>query len=1026
MQRKHYLLPLLVFIVLFWVVAVAPILGQGQSGGQVAGVVFFDADGDGVADATEAGLKGFVVEIKDTATGGQIFSSSAETAPTGAYAFTGLAAGDYTVTQLAQPGYESTTGDSQQVSVQPNQTVLVDFGNVVPRTIAGAIYSDLDSDGEQGLNEPGLAEGLAEIIDDLNGNGVADPGEPVLAQALSDEQGNYVIPGLMPGLRVLRVQPPGGSSVAEQEGLPIVGGQLGGGETHDFGLSTGATLSQPAPQPSAASRCANDRLSVRFQPEATQAEIDAIFARYHLTLRRYNEALRIYVMDSAAGKAKSILADLNRLAEVEYAALDCKVSGGALPAFVPNDPYYNDPTKVYGPQMINAPAAWDYGFGSGAVVAILDTGIAMTHTEFSGRILPGWNFVANPDNNTPQDDNGHGTHVTGIALAAINNGIGIAGMAGQASILPVKVLDSTNFGYWSDVISGITWAVDHGADVINMSLSGTVGDPGLPAALQYAVANDVLIVAAMGNSAGTTPEYPSWYNETFAVGATTSADVRWSLSNYGNHMDVVAPGATVYSTLWSASNPNTYGFKSGTSMATPHVAGLAALIRASRPDLTLWDVRAIIEQTAVDKGDPGFDIEYAWGRVDAGAALVLAQTYVSATPTPTATPTNTPTPTRTPTPTATPTKTPTPTPTATNTPTATPRPLYEQRVNSAGTLYTDSLGKQWATDQVWVNTWGYSYASSSAKSSTKTLNNTVDDALYQKYREGIGQYIFAVPNGNYNVRLRWAEMAASAAGARVMKVTIEGVIVESSLDIYVKAGGRYLAWDKTYTGVTVTDGQLNIQFDKVSGSYNPMIAALEVLETVPPTPTPTPTPTNTPCPLCPTDTPTPTPTKTPTPTLTPTPLPYSGQRVNSGGLAYTDTSGYTWSADQAWNNVWGYTGGTAKSTTTAVAGTNDDPLYQKWRESPGEYRFAVPNGNYQVTLKFAEFEVTKSTDRLMQITIEGVVVESSLSIYGLVGKAVALDKVYTTTVSDGILNIAFAAASGSRKPPVVSAVRVAP
>ena len=965
--------------------------GLAKPDGQIGGVVFFDANGNGAQDAGEGGLGDVKVVLQEMDKHGQVSETATVTLADGSYGFDGLKPGDFVVSQPPLAGYEYTTAESASVTVTPGRPARVDFGNVIPRTLTGVIYADLDQDGEQGLSEPGLAGGLAQVIDDYNGNGAADAGEPVLQQAFSDDQGNYVLAGLMPGRRVLQVIPPpggpGGSETQEQA-LPVFGGQLGGGETLAFGLTPAASSPWPAPHNQPAPACADDRLTVRLRPGVSPGALDALLARRHLALSRTIAPLRIHVLRSLPGQAKALAAELNRLDEIDYAAPDCKVSGG----FVPNDPYYNDPTKVYGPQMINAAAAWDYGFGSGVVVAVLDSGISMTHPEFSGRILPGWNFVANPDNNNPQDDHGHGTHVTGIALAAINNGVGIAGMAGQASILPVKVLDSTNNGYWSDVISGIIWAVDQGADVINMSLSGTVGDPGLPAALQYAVAHDVLIVAAMGNSAGTTPEYPSYYNETFAVGATTSADVRWSLSNYGNHMDVVAPGATVYSTLWSASNPNTYGFKSGTSMATPHVAGLAALIRASRPDLTLWDVRAIIEQTAVDKGDPGFDIEYAWGRVNAGAALALAQTYTNATPTP---PSATNTPTSLP-------PTNTPTAAATNTPTATPSPTplppLAMRANSGGLAYSDDQNQTWDADQIWTSTWGYAYGNSSAKSSSHSLANTVDAALYQKYREGNGQYVFVVPNGSYSVRLRWAEMAANSAGERVMRVTIEGAVVENNLDVYVRAGGRYLAWDNTYATIAVSDCQLNIQFDKVSGSRDPMIAAIEVLGAAP---------ANTPC-------------------STPTPTPFAGQRANSGGQGYSDAAGAPWSADQSWDGVWGYTGGNAKSSNAAVAGTDEDLLYQRWRENPGEYRFAVPNGTYQVTLKFAEFEVSKASDRVMRVMIEGVQVESALSIYGQVGKGVALDKTYTTTVSDGILNLTFATASGSRKPPVVSAIRIAP
>ena len=148
------------------------------------------------------------------------------------------------------------------------------------------------------------------------------------------------------------------------------------------------------------------------------------------------------------------------------------------------------------------------------------------------------------------------------------------------------------------------------------------------------------------------------------------------------------------------------------------------------------------------------------------------------------------------------------------------------------------------------------------------------------------------------------------------------------------------------------------------------------------------------------------------------------QRANSGGANYTDTVGNLWAADKAYAvGSWGYTGGSAKSTTTAVAGTNDDLLYQKRRESPGEYQFTVPNGIYGVTLKFAEFNVSKVNERKMTIRLEATTVETALDIYALVGRAAALDRTYQVTVSDGVLNIAFVK-NGGKKNPIVSAVEV--
>ena len=153
-------------------------------------------------------------------------------------------------------------------------------------------------------------------------------------------------------------------------------------------------------------------------------------------------------------------------------------------------------------------------------------------------------------------------------------------------------------------------------------------------------------------------------------------------------------------------------------------------------------------------------------------------------------------------------------------------------------------------------------------------------------------------------------------------------------------------------------------------------------------------------------------------------MPYL-QRVNCGGTSFTDGQKQVWQADKAYAaGSWGYSTGSAMSSRSAVGGTTDDVLYQKYRELAGEYKFTVPNGTYRVTLKFAEFSATTAAARAMTITMEGTVVESSLSVFGLVGKAVALDRTYTVSVTDGLLNIAFAKAAGASSTPDVSAIQV--
>ncbi|MDJ0548138.1 MAG: S8 family serine peptidase [Microcystis sp. M49637_WE12] len=274
----------------------------------------------------------------------------------------------------------------------------------------------------------------------------------------------------------------------------------------------------------------------------------------------------------------------------------------------------------WGVNLVNAPEAWASGYtGQGIVVAVLDTGVDRNHADLAGNIwtnageiandgldndgngyvddVYGWNF-ANGNNNT-LDGNRHGTHVAGT-IAAANNGFGATGVAYNSRIMPVKVLSDSGSGSYSGVAQGIRYAVDNGADVINMSLGGGSTDSAVQSALQYASSRGVIVVMAAGNAGAAQPGYPasnatSWG---LAVGAVNSSNQMASFSNRAGSNSsmryVTAPGVQVYSTL-----PNGgYGFLSGTSMAAPHVAGVVALMLSANPNLTDAQVRQIITDTA--------------------------------------------------------------------------------------------------------------------------------------------------------------------------------------------------------------------------------------------------------------------------------------------------------------------------------------------------------------------------------------------------------------------------------------------
>ncbi|MGA3191763.1 MAG: S8 family serine peptidase [Candidatus Bathyarchaeia archaeon] len=281
--------------------------------------------------------------------------------------------------------------------------------------------------------------------------------------------------------------------------------------------------------------------------------------------------------------------------------------------FTPNDPYW---LNQWGPAKIQADFAWNTTMGSASIiVAVVDTGVDWSHPDLAPNYVPlGYDWVNN--NPDPMDDNGHGTHVAGIIAAAINNSVGIAGLA-NVRIMAEKVLDKDGSGTTSDVAQGIIHAVDSGAKIINLSLGATYPSEVLYEAVRYAFEHGVLVVASAGNSASSVKEYPAGYDEVVAVSATTMSDSLASFSNYGNWIDVAAPGVHIYSTIINDS----YAYLSGTSMASPHAAGVAALIWSRFPNMTRDQVWAQLQYTADDLGTPGFDIYYGFGRIDAKKAV---------------------------------------------------------------------------------------------------------------------------------------------------------------------------------------------------------------------------------------------------------------------------------------------------------------------------------------------------------------------------------------------------------------------
>lgn len=311
-------------------------------------------------------------------------------------------------------------------------------------------------------------------------------------------------------------------------------------------------------------------------------------------------------------------------AEPNWLAYAAAVRSDDAPTPVlPSDPLFR--SNQWGMQRIGASRAWAINQGSALRVAVIDSGIDFNHSEFAGRTLAGKNYVT--PSATAQDDSGHGTHVAGIIGATLNNSIGVAGVAPKVLLDPYKVLNNRNNGVSANIAQAIRDATDAGARIINLSLTLSESSSAVESAVNYAVGKGVLLVGAAGNSAPNPVWWPAAYTGVLAVAATDRTDQRTYYSHTGA-VDLAAPGGLsdqlIYST-WPAGipcgTPTLPGYCTaiGTSMSAAYVSGVAALVWATRPDLTLVQVRNLLLETARKTGAPSSEL--GAGRVDAHAAV---------------------------------------------------------------------------------------------------------------------------------------------------------------------------------------------------------------------------------------------------------------------------------------------------------------------------------------------------------------------------------------------------------------------
>jgi thermitase len=401
---------------------------------------------------------------------------------------------------------------------------------------------------------------------------------------------------------------------------------------HIISISLLAATTAIAPASAAAARYDEDTVIVKFRAGVSAAERGSL--RERTPLGRRLERVRAVGAEVArvAGDPAAVAARLERSPTVAYSEPDAVVrAAGALP----DDPRFDQQWALHNTGQrdgrrdadIDAPVGWArLGLGSfpssgGAAVGIVDTGIGRTHPEFKGKVVGCHSFYGTDPGDTCDDDNGHGTHVAGIAAARADNGRGIAGVAFNSPLLVCRAIGGPDpaDGTASDVADCIDWLHDQGAPVINMSLQGGRTET-IRRAVRRAWAgggtNGSVLLAAAGNDGFSAAAYPAGFRQVISVAATTNRDTRATFSNRNQDVELAAPGDDILST-WLQGG---YEAESGTSMAVPHAAGVAAHLRLANPGARAGRIRTLLQKSVDDLGVDGRDASFGFGRVNLAKA----------------------------------------------------------------------------------------------------------------------------------------------------------------------------------------------------------------------------------------------------------------------------------------------------------------------------------------------------------------------------------------------------------------------
>jgi len=360
------------------------------------------------------------------------------------------------------------------------------------------------------------------------------------------------------------------------------------------------------------------QLIVKMKPSMPEAVFKGKLNARGATQRSEIRGIAARVIRAPKASAELLKGELARDANIEYVEPDFI----AQALGTSNDPYF-----VQGSQWhlskIQAPTAWDTTTGSSTqVVAVIDSGVRASHPDLVGKVMVGYDFVAN--DNDANDENGHGTGVAGTLSPRSNNQIGVCGVAWANPILPVRVLDANGSGNYSAIANGIIYAADRGAKVINLSLGGTSSSRALQDAINYAWNKQCVIVAAAGNNGSNVAFYPAACTNVVAVSATNASDTRPTWSNFGSYVDISAPGVDILSVYGT----DQYAAWNGTSFSSPVASGVVALMAAANSTLTNVLLVDLLIKNSDDVGALGKDIYYGSGRVNANRAVTAAKNFV--------------------------------------------------------------------------------------------------------------------------------------------------------------------------------------------------------------------------------------------------------------------------------------------------------------------------------------------------------------------------------------------------------------